>query len=794
MAEKNETKIRSGGGHRRDLFICLLLAAGTTGLQFLWSFPGIYPALWEKVAIAAGLRPAEGLLNGYWLLLADLVFRVLGAGFGTLALRFAGHVALGFVAVLAYGVLREALAFLIRVRPQLSPNRTGVMRLASALGAAAFVAADPVWTAGQFFGPVLLHTMLALAATKFFLSFLRRGTLSRAYLGALLLGLLIAATPFGVVLLGFFIAVGVMVTRTKRNSRKVVVTGFVRPLVLVIGRWHITFLAFFGVILGMAANMAVFALHDGLAATGLALGNLPLAYLTEYWALVSGGIPLSGWLVWAGVCLVPFVISVLRFPSAVDEEQLLSYASGFVFVFCGLLALTPSGPLSILWFWTHVPVNADLMLVGGLFLCAVTVACTVTVFGIDAHCRNHSLLLQRQFSGADGDDLPYEMFSDRVVDRLRRPIVAVVSVLAFAAMVPARMNVATRAMLAVIDDAARAVIEQAQGVEFLFTDGRLDALLELHAKAGGQTLRCLSLFGGSSSRARYIRERGLGDDREDVFSFGHDAGTGLRCWVRDRPGKLTNCAVQVGFDLWRRDCLPLPPVGGLLARPGGWRDDAVRTAGVETARALAVRAGETLPRRRIFGAAVDPVVNRAFDAVVWRLARMCRVRGDWEEQEGRPERASAEAEGARRLDRICATYRRLAADQARARQALLKRFTVREGLYLALVRADFVTGRLYAETVLATEPDDPDANFVMGMSCLKARQLARAETYLKRCLIRRPDESVVHNNLAMVQLERGKIAAAENSIARALKIHPGAAALLDTARRVKEAKKKGKGK
>ena len=76
--------------------------------------------------------------------------------------------------------------------------------------------------------------------------------------------------------------------------------------------------------------------------------------------------------------------------------------------------------------------------------------------------------------------------------------------------------------------------------------------------------------------------------------------------------------------------------------------------------------------------------------------------------------------------------------------------TPREGLQLALRRADFVEARHYAAAVLRSDEDDPEANFGMGMSYLREGRMDDDEFYLRRCLKRRPDEPAVLNNLSII--------------------------------------------
>ncbi|MBO6067332.1 MAG: tetratricopeptide repeat protein, partial [Kiritimatiellae bacterium] len=83
--------------------------------------------------------------------------------------------------------------------------------------------------------------------------------------------------------------------------------------------------------------------------------------------------------------------------------------------------------------------------------------------------------------------------------------------------------------------------------------------------------------------------------------------------------------------------------------------------------------------------------------------------------------------------------------------------------------------------------DNADANFAMGMYYLKEQQLSRAEEYLKRCLLSKPNEPALYNNLAMLQMALGKLDAAKINADKALKLVPDAAAVQDTHKQVYEA-------
>ena len=171
---------------------------------------------------------------------------------------------------------------------------------------------------------------------------------------------------------------------------------------------------------------------------------------------------------------------------------------------------------------------------------------------------------------------------------------------------------------------------------------------------------------------------------------------------------------------------------------------------------------------------------------------MCMYRGEKDDLTGRAESAIEEAKMAKSLDDKNSIYKKLVETMEKRKAMMLQSLTPREGLQLALVRADFTMGKTYAETIIGVDPDNPDACFALGMYYLKERQLSRAELFLKRCLIRRPREPAVYNNLAMLQIEQGRFDAARANIGKALEIIPGSAAVLDTKKALDEAEKTAK--
>lgn len=768
-----------------DLVVAALIAAGIFLLQWFWAYPAIPPYVWDDAAVAAGVRPAASVVPGYWVLLAGGIFKWLGITGGAEVLRYVGHAVLAVTSMFVYGFLREILTFVMRARPQYSPRRKLVMRIAAAIGAVAFATFDPVWAAGQFFCETTLLIALTVAAIELFFAFLRKGSLKYSYLCALLVGLLIAETPAGIVLLVAFILMNSLVLKVFPNLE----SPFFKPALIEVGKWHMTFFLAAAFIAGIAANCLSFIFHDGLLPTGASVGDLPLMYLLAYYQKLMSASSVAGWILLLGFALGPFVVSIVRFSAAADEENFLSYSTGIVFLFCGATAFSQCASLPALWFWKYVTVQSAYLLSLCALMCVLTVACAITILGVDSLCRDHHRLARRFFGREDESDEDEErVMSPGLTERLRKFGIVVVPLLLVAAVVPGRQKKATRAMLGLVDEVVKTTVDEALDAKYLFSDGNLDAAVELASRARGGELNCISLM-GAGPLAEWLRLRGM-KDSEDIFSFKFDGAMGLRCWIRDKPESLAKSAVQVGFDLWKRDGKKLPPMGGLLSRPTV-TDDPDAPQKIAKARDLSARAiaiGDAG-----LSDCTDPTVRAAFFNAMWRLARMCIYRADAEDLAGNVEDSIRDVELHKALNEHNGTFQKIVRETEKRTEQMMRRLTPREGLQLALVRADFTLGKAYAESILGADFENPDANFALGMYYLEQHQLSRAEEYLKRCLIRKPDELAIYNNIAMIQIELGKFDAAEVNVNHALRLAPESTAVLDTKRLLERARKAAAG-
>ena len=163
----------------------------------------------------------------------------------------------------------------------------------------------------------------------------------------------------------------------------------------------------------------------------------------------------------------------------------------------------------------------------------------------------------------------------------------------------------------------------------------------------------------------------------------------------------------------------------------------------------------------------------AFSATNWRISRFAHLRNDVEVANG--------------LDQANSALRRMLTAIEYERQRTFMQLTPREGLEIALRRANYVEALRYSAAVLKNDSDDPQANFAMGMSAIMDKRYKDAELYLVKVLKRRPKEPAALNNLSIVCRKQRKFKEAEDYARRAIDILPGSPEIQNT---LKDALKK----
>ncbi|MBE6397861.1 MAG: tetratricopeptide repeat protein, partial [Lentisphaerae bacterium] len=421
----------------------------------------------------------------------------------------------------------------------------------------------------------------------------------------------------------------------------------------------------------------------------------------------------------------------------------------------------------------------------GTSLAVLLVLC---VFAVDVYFRNYGRLLREMFPEAADDDDPLvwrAMRSFRLSVKVLRPLMRIEPFVAIALVVPFRFDGTVREMASIVNDIVRQTAAECDGANMLFTDGSLDAAEEVAAKLRGSNLKALSMMSRSGKYDVAVRLRGeTNEENRVLLSVG--AADALRTWVKTKNPCVSNIALQVGLELWRRNNLPMPEAGGLVSRTAGFPGGKAEPY-AESARSIA----ERILRLYANGDPMDagyPELNSLFLFGQWRLSRMCRMRAN--EADGRKDAKASEMEHslADRLDRFNPEWQKVQERMDWIGKQDGMRLTPREGLKLGLERADFRLARSYARKVIVSDADDVQANFALGMGYFTEKQYGRAEMHLRKCLVRAPNEPAVLNNLAIVLLRLGRFDEAEANALQALKHLPDSSEIKITLRHIRTAK------
>lgn len=171
---------------------------------------------------------------------------------------------------------------------------------------------------------------------------------------------------------------------------------------------------------------------------------------------------------------------------------------------------------------------------------------------------------------------------------------------------------------------------------------------------------------------------------------------------------------------------------------------------------------------------------------------MCRMRANEAERNGKFDAAEIENELADRLDQANPEWRRVQERMDWVTKQQRVRLTPQEGLKIGLERADFKLASVYARQILTYDADDLKANFAVGMGLFIDEEYGRAEKYLRKCLVKAPNEPAVLNNLAIALLRLRRYAEAETNAVKALEIMPNSSEIRTTLRHIRKAKTRQK--
>ncbi len=774
----------------RRRLCALLTGAGVALFAWLTDNNAVFPPeLWEELSVAAGMRPPAGPMPGLWRFCVSQLVAHAGLEWTILVLQALGPVSLGLLASLMYLFLGEMLPVSLRLRMGKWGWSRAVVQLVLVQGALCFVMSDPVWRAGRVFSPDMLFLLVGVLLLDVFCRSLRRGATFTAFLMSGAAGLFAADTVFAFVLPPAFYA---FVVKLPGKTSGVVDEGFANPLLrmLTFRRIFVVFLLMWMV--GVWLNTRQFWSNGGLEAQGWTDFMYFPHYLHGYvLELLSAARPL-GWLVVLVAVVAPLVISAALVRVATDDDRLLSYAIGFLFLVLGVFAFIQSTGWSSAWFWrwcdVPVPFPSPFLLCCCLFLTSVTVTLALCVVGVEFYFRNDGRVAKFRFEDAveDAKNWTGVVASLRRIGRVVRSALVCEPLLALVLLAAPRFSAAEREAAALVNDCITQTAEECGSARLLFTDGMMDPAVELAAMRQGRRLKALSMLAGHTPYEKHIRTRDETDgEARQMLASG--AANALRTWVKEGDARAADVAVQVGLELWRRNGLATPECGGLLARtasfPPGERERCVASARDLAERAIA------LHREGAVDAISNERLKEMLSVVEWRLSRMCRMRADAADACGRGGDAVSETEMAEALDDVNVAWNRVRRDEDWRAMTYDNRLTPREGMKYWLAHGDFRMARMYALRILRIKPLDPSANFAVGMSYFVEEKYNRAEAYLKRSLEGRPDEPAALNNLAVVQANLGRLEDAEANALKALGVLPDSKEIRSTLDEIRRRRK-----
>lgn len=678
---------------------------------WLFALDAFTPEMSREVAVACGVRPAADVFPGLWRYAAGPLPPVASS------FSLVGRILASVFAVFLYLLLRRAMMMLHRVSIDADRINDFFIPFIALVCAVMGSFAEPIWRAFSLFAPASLTLLFVVVTAYLHLAWIERGGWWRLCGGLFLMGLFAAETPLALVMPVACFVVYWMLWRAIRNDSYRPRNDL--PTFGGLPKWRMLLSFVAGLLVGGAAIINFVSVRDAAGTLGWKFTYVLFHYWQQYLILAMSSSVLSGWVLGIPLCVIPFIVVSRMTPILTDDYRPMSFILGVAALFCGLIAYFEQGPLRGAWFWTWI---GDKDLVSSVALLGFYSVLSTCAFAFVA-----LIFVADAFNVQRSEDR-----EPGVIVTYRWSMVVLTVVVA--GLIVFRMpHTNVRKILLFNDNAIKETIRELNGAKYLFTDGSADAELELEAARQGKTLYTINLMVDSAKNAEALRLRGLTDEG-DIIAAKMGASALLRVWACDKQNGLDDAALQIGLELWKRESgLAQPEASAFLARTKGLRPEDVRDASL-IANTFAEHITELTPVAD--ASDVPPSVRELFFTLSWRISRFARYRKD--------------SELADKLDSMNSALKRMLRDLEYARLQVFLQMTPKEGLELALRRADFQDAARYAAAVLKIDKDDPRGNFGMGMYFLMANRYEDAETYLRRVLIRRPAEPAALNNLSII--------------------------------------------
>lgn len=706
---------------------------------------GLDPSVWQETAVVSGLRPPTTPFPGSWRLLVGWLFPVFGIKPAIALLSVVGAGLAGLCVAHCYLIARYILALVIRTEDHYPIWSRFIAPFFSCVAALSIGFSAPLWSAARNCSPAEIRFVLFVAIVYRSMRWFSIGGLGRLCTIFAAMGVLAAETPVAF-LLPFIFAFAY------RSVWKCVMDGLFEwpenlPEADELPRWTMFFLfvGFLGATIWV--NVTTFCAYGGLEANGWQYSDIYFRYVIGYWHSLTGAATLVGWMLGIIFAVLPLALALKIAPLLVRDDRSMPFNIGVVMFLLGVFGLMQTEVFPAARFWTFSGgglVSSEFLLACFVFCAAITLALSMAAFAFSCQA-------------------PYRLPTQpkpRLWIRFVVPALGVLFVFLMTRQLPRPHEVE---MQRIVDDAVEEIVRECGDAKWIFTDGHLDAALEIAAAVQGKTLYALNMMSGASEWEKSIRSRGLKEGTADWEMAQKGVPVLLRVWATEKPGGLDQSAIQLGFEIWKRARKTLPTMTGFLARTKGLTDEDARR-GIEAAKKLAERI-LTVSKGRREGVAPQ-ALDRALSAVNWRISRFARQREEYELAE--------------ELDQSNTILKKMISVVESERLRTFMQMTPREGLNIALGRADFTEARRYSAIVLENDPDDVQANFGMGMSELLAKKYESACEYLGKCLKARPRDPALLNNLSIAYRHRAKFKEALDFARRAHEILPDNAEIRKT--------------
>lgn len=761
-----------------DWLFAFLAGLGVLLLSFAWPYPVLHPDVWQETAAAAGLRPPEMVQGGVWRGLAGLLFETCGSEAAQTVLRALGKVAGAACASCVYLILRSVLPRHLDITLRSYLRHQWLVRAILALGAFLFGCSEPVWRVFQQFGPEALTVLSSVLAVTLLYRFFQGSGRWVLFLSFFLAGVLTAESLAGLAL-GAFLVVALVRAQYQELAET---HPLFNPLTMQRLKWQLSFVYLLALAGAVAYDFTSFLQADGLAATGLETPAFVVRYLTDWGKLAVALATPVGWAFATLVVIAPCLLSVALMRRATSMEKFLPLEVAGFFVLFGVAALLQLSGFSKGWFWTWVKfppmIGSGVLGAFFMFMCTVTGVFSLVVLAVDFWCRNYQLVAVRLYSDPA---LEAEMHEDgsslAVVPRafrlLRVGLVVLMVVVLLGGTVWGRHKVTTRRLLGLMDEFVAETVRECAGAHWVFTDGSFDPLIELRSAASGHPLAPLSMMASKGAYDAFLRTRSA-RDKEDRAVFETSVLQAFRLWAESKPLRMKETAFQLGFEAWRRREKEMPLCLGVVATGAEVPPEEVARA-TEAAHVLA---GRIIGLYTDAGArgldCPDGEILRLFECAQWRLARLAQQRAGAHDRAGDLALTAAEKGLMDKLDEQNVSFGEIKKKVEGLQKQTNPILTPREGLGIALRRNDFIMARRYALPILNAEPDDPHANYAIGMSHFVEERWGQAVRFLARVLEKMPNESTVMNNMAVAYWKDGKFKEALEWGEKALEASPEA--------------------